>query len=90
MSDQEGPILSVGNYTIALTSGGFGIFVTGEPGDKTWLADAADPEVAMKIVEGLILVEMKRFHYPDSAPTFKGASGDPLPPFLRKGTGGPC
>ena len=89
MSDQEGPILSVGNYTIELTSKGFGIFITKDLEDRTWLATATDPEVAMKIVEGLILVEMKRFHYPDSAPTFKDGSGNPLPPFLRKGAEGP-
>jgi hypothetical protein len=41
----------------------------------------------MKIVEGLILVDMKRFYHPDSTPIMKSAGADknPLPPFLKKG-----
>lgn len=89
MNNQEGPILSVGNFTIEVAPGGFGIFVTDDLEDKKWLATAADPEIAMKIVEGLVLVEMKRFHYPESAPTFKSEGGKPLPPFLEKGTEAP-
>ena len=88
MNEQNGSTLSVGNYSIEVTAGGFGVFITKELGEKMWLADAADPGVAMQIVEGLILVEMKRFHYPDSTPTFKDGSGNPLPPFLRKGSEG--
>lgn len=83
MSDNNTPTLSVGNYTIEMASGGFGIFATDELGDKQWVATAPDPEVAMKIVEGLILVEIKRFYHPESAPVLKGTEGKPLPPFLR-------
>ena len=79
------PTLSVGNYTIELSPGGFGIFASDDFGDRQWVATAPDPEVAMKIVEGLIMVEMKRFYHPESAPVFKTTEGKPLPPFLKKG-----
>lgn len=82
----NGSTLSVGNFSIESVSGGFAIFTTDEFEDKTWIATAQDPELAMKIVEGLILVDMKRFYHPDSAPTLKTADANPLPPFLKKGT----
>ncbi len=82
MSNTDSPSLSVGNYTIEMSSGGFSIFSLSE-GRKEWLATAADPEIAMTIVEGLVLVETKRFHYPDSTPVFKSEEGDNLPGFLR-------
>jgi len=85
MTDIEGPTLSAGNYTIELAPGGFGIFVTDSLGDREWVATAPDPEMAMRIVEGLIMVEMKRFYHPDSAPVFKSNEGKPLPPFLKRG-----
>ena len=81
----DGPTLSVGNYVIENAKGGFGIFATDEIGEKTWVATAPDPEVAMKIVEGLILVEMKRFYHPGTDPIFTTEEGNPLPPFLKKG-----
>lgn len=80
------PTLSAGNYTIEIAPGGFGIFAEDDFGDRQWVATAPDPEVAMKIVEGLIMVEMKRFYHPDSAPVLKSAEGKPLPPFLKKGS----
>ncbi len=85
MNSNESPSLSAGNYSISQAPGGFGIFLNDELGDNQWVATAPDPEIAMKIVEGLVLVEMKRFYHPESTPTFKSADEDrPLPPFLRK------
>lgn len=81
----EKSTLSVGNFSIEPSPGGFGIFAAGELGDKEWIATAPDPELAMKIVEGLILVDMKRFYHPDSIPVLKGVDAKPLPPFLKKG-----
>lgn len=82
----EGPTLTVGNYIIESAAGGFGIFATDELGEKHWVATAPDPEIAMKIVEGLIMVEMKRFYHPEATPIFTTEEGKPLPPFLKKGT----
>ncbi len=81
----DGPTLTAGNFSIESAAGGFAIFTIDEFEDKTWIATAQDPELAMKIVEGLILVDMKRFYHPDSAPTMKSADSNPLPPFLKKG-----
>jgi hypothetical protein len=78
--------LSVGNYSIESEPTGFVIYAEAEIGAKEYVAKVLDPEVAMRIVEGLILVEMKRFYYPDSDPTFKDQGGNPLPPFLKKGS----
>jgi hypothetical protein len=80
---EDKPTLSVGKYIIELAKGGFGVFATDEFGEKQWVATAPDPEVAMKIVEGLIMVEMKRFYHPESKPVLKGKDDKPLPPFLR-------
>ena len=80
----EKATLSVGKFSIEPSPGGFGIFAADELGDKEWIATAPDPELAMKIVEGLILVDMKRFYHPDSAPVLTGADAKPLPPFLKK------
>jgi len=78
--------LSVGNYSIESERTGFVIYAETEPGAKEFIANVLDPEVGMRIVEGLILVEMKRFYYPESDPTIKDQSGNPLPPFLKKGS----
>jgi hypothetical protein len=80
---EDSPTFSVGNFSIELAPGGFGIFSTNEFGGKEWVATAPDPEVAMKIVEGLILVDVKRFYHPESKPVLKGAEGKSLPPFLK-------
>ncbi len=84
METNSGPGLSVGNYNIEMSSGGFAIFVTDEEGgERNWICTAADPEIAMSIVEGLVLVETKRFYYPESNPVFKDADGGKLPSFLK-------
>ena len=86
MTETTEGTLSVGNYSIESEQNGFAIYAEAEIGAKDWIATALDPEVAMRIVEGLILVEMKRFYYPDSDPTFKDQGGKPVPPFLKKGS----
>jgi hypothetical protein len=86
---KESPTLTVGKYSIESAEGGFGIFAVGEFDNKEWVATAPDPELAMKIVEGLIMVEMKRFYHPEATPVVKGAEGKPLPPFLKKGPEAP-
>ena len=83
LMSEGNPTLSAGKYNIEMVKGGFGIFITDELDDRQWIATASDPEVAMKIVEGLILVEMKRFYHPESTPVLKGTEGKPLPPFLK-------
>ncbi len=95
MNSEQGPTLSVGNYNITSGTGGFLISLVGDLGQREWLATAADPQIAMRIVEGLVLVEMKRFYHPESTPVMKGsgqsapATGEsekkPLPPFLKRG-----
>ncbi len=83
MSENEGPKLSMGNYVIEPSPGGFGVFLIDEFKDKQWLATSPDPEIAMRIVEGLVLVEAKRFYHPEATPVLKSESDQPLPPFLR-------
>ncbi len=82
---EEKTTLKYSNYTIEITETGFGVFAeeTGSQ-EKEWVCTAADPQVAMSIIEGLVLLEHKRFHYPDSEPTFQSGNDKPLPPFLRK------
>lgn len=86
---KENPTLTVGKYSIEMKDGFFGIFADSEFDNKEWIATAPDPELAMKIVEGLIMVEMKRFYHPEATPVIAGAQGKPLPPFLKKGTEAP-
>jgi len=76
------PTLKTGNYTIKLTSGAAQIYQMDEQGMEHWLAACYDIELATRIVEGLILVDAKRFYHPEAAPTFNTAEGKPLPPFL--------
>ncbi len=76
--------LRVDSYSIEQTSGGFGIYHIPTDDTKTWLATASDPEVAMRIVEGLIMVQMKRFYHPGSDPKFKSSAGQTLPSFLQE------
>lgn len=80
----ESPTLAVGNYSIELISEGFGVFNTDEFNNKERVAIVLDPEVGMRVVEGLILVDMKRFYHPEAAPVISSAEGKPLPPFLEK------
>jgi hypothetical protein len=78
--------LSTGKYTIDLEDKGFSIYTTDASGQREWVASAADPQVAMNIVEGLIMVEIKRFYHPESAPQLKVEEEKKAsPPFLKVG-----
>lgn len=84
---EESPTtLKTGNYSIELSGSGVQIYAVGESNKKNWVASTGDPQLAMDIVEGLILVETKRFYHPESEPTFETevAESAPLPPFLRR------
>jgi len=87
MVSKEFATLSTGKYTINLDDKGFSIYTMDASGQKEWVASAADPQIAMNIVEGLIMVEIKRFYHPDTAPVLKPEVEEkkPLPPFLKVG-----
>jgi len=79
------PTLSTGKYHIEQTSGAAAIYATDDQGNQQWIASTTDPMKAMEIVEGLVLVEMKRFYYPESTPQVNAAEPDkPVPPFLKR------
>ncbi len=65
---KEKSTLTTGKYTIEFSDGPSHIYTFDDNKNKTWIASAADPQLAMQIIEGLILVEHKRFYHPDSAP----------------------
>ncbi len=81
---QEKSTLSTGNYTIELSDGPSHIYRFDEQNNKIWMAAAADPNLAMLIIEGLILVEHKRFYHPEAEPTISVESKGETPPFLKK------
>ena len=69
---EENQTLRTGNYVIELSDGPSVVHkVHPETGHKDWVCTCPDPEAAMIVVEGLILVENKRFYYPGSKPTMK-------------------
>ncbi len=77
--------LSTGEYTIKLDENGASIFaVDANSGAQRWIAATLDPTIATNIVEGLILVEYKRFYHPEAIPVFSPEEDKPLPPFLKK------
>lgn len=77
--------LSTGKYTIELARGSSVVYKFDDGGNKIWVCSAPDPQIAMEIIEGLILVEHKRFYYPDSAPKIGSAETTKItPPFLKK------
>jgi hypothetical protein len=81
-SKESKSTLSTGKYTIELSNGPSAVYKIDNEGNKIWVCSASDPQVAMDLIEGLILVEHKRFYYPDSTPSI-GMSGT-TPPFLKK------
>jgi hypothetical protein len=81
----EKTTLSTGKYTIELSNGPSIVYKIDELGTKEWLCSTTDPDTAMSIVEGLILVEHKRFYHPEAKPEIKSSTGAPVPPFLRRG-----
>jgi len=74
-----------GKYTVKLSSGAAQLYRTDEEGAESWIGSAADLELATTIIEGLILVETKRFYYPESTPSFKPESMGRSLPYLAKG-----
>lgn len=83
--NSESSTLSTGKYTIELSRGASIVYKFDDGDKKTWVCSTSDPQTAMEIIEGLILVEHKRFYYPDSAPTISSAGTTKItPPFLKK------
>lgn len=84
----ENSTLQFGQYTIELTNGPSLVYRIDQEGAKQWIASCPDPEVAMEVVEGMVLVESKRFYYPESVPTvnFENAQKEeiPVPNFLKR------
>lgn len=69
-NENENATLRTGNYVIELSNGPSVVSrIEEQSGAKQWICTCPDPEAAMTVVEGLILVENKRFYYPDSKPT---------------------
>ncbi len=67
--EPEGQTLRTGNYVIELSNGPSVVYkIDTESGNKEWICTCPEPEAAMTVVEGLILVENKRFYYPDATP----------------------
>jgi hypothetical protein len=59
-----------GNYVVEFSDGPSIVYqIEPQSGATKWVCTCPDPEAAMIVVEGLILVENKRFYYPDSKPT---------------------
>ena len=87
IENEEKSKLSVGKYTVDLDTGGCDIYKVHDEGHKTFVCGGiAEPQIAMEIIEGLIMVEYKRFYYPESQPTFE--QGPPVVqetvvPFLK-------
>lgn len=88
---EESSTLRTGNYVIELSNGPSMVYkVEPNSGAKEWVCSCPDPEAAMTVVEGLILVENKRFYYPDSAPTLNFQDANvaeeekPVPSFLKR------
>jgi hypothetical protein len=86
--EQEKKTLRTGNYTIELSDGPAVVHkLHPGTGHKDWVCTCPDIDSAMIVVEGLILVENKRFYYPESTPTMKfdEAKGDSADPsFLKR------
>lgn len=87
-NNKETKTLTTGQYTIELSDGPSQIYKLDEEGAKIWICAASDPDIAMTIIEGLILVEHKRFYHPEATPTVKMAGAEKeqktVPLFLRK------
>ena len=83
-SAPEKNTLSTGKYHIEFDNGPSIIYKFDDGGNKIWVATAPDPNTAMQIIEGLILVEHKRFYHPEATPTVTTEDSKPLPPFLKR------
>ena len=76
--------LTHGKYTIGIESNGCVVYVI-EDDQKIFLCGGiTDPELAMSIVEGLILVEAKKFYHPEAERTVTTPGGETVPHFLKR------
>lgn len=75
--------LQHGKYTIDITPKGCTVSIIEEDQKVPLCGGISDPELAMTIVEGLILVEAKRFYMPDAGPDVKMQDGETVPEFLK-------
>lgn len=80
---EQPSVLSTDKYTIELGKGSSAVYKFDEEGNKIWLCSASDPQCAMDIIEGLILVEHKRFYYPEATPVIS-TTHSVKPPFMKK------
>lgn len=80
----EKSTLSAGKYVIDLDKGATHVYTVDEDGARTWVCATTDPKQAMEIVEGLVMVETKRFYYPQSSPDVSSSTASPVPPFLKR------
>jgi hypothetical protein len=78
--------LRTGNYTIELSDGPSVVYKLEQHGAKEWVCTCPSPEAAMTAVEGLILVENKRFYHPETTPTVKFDEQSGPPGFLKLDT----
>ena len=76
--------LTHGNYTADIGRDGCTIYVTKEDQRIFLCGGIADPELAMAIMEGLILVEAKRFYHPEAKRAVTMSDGETVPHFLKK------
>ena len=77
--------LTHGKYSIDIGRRGCSIYVI-EAEQKIFLCGGiGDPELAMTIVEGLLLVEAKRFYVPEAARAVTMSDGETVPHFLKVG-----
>jgi hypothetical protein len=84
MAKEDVETLSTGNYTIELSKGSTQIYKT-DNGVREWIAATTDPDRAMTIVEGLILVEHKRFYHPEATPQLTVENKiSAVPSFLKR------
>jgi len=84
MNESTASTLKTGKYTVEIADAGCGIFKLDDQDEKVFVCGGiSDPELAMMLIEGLILVENKRFYYPDSGPTVTTQSANSMGQFLK-------
>ena len=76
--------LTHGKYTIDIDRKGCAVYLI-EGEQKIFLCGGiSNPELAMTIVEGMVLVEAKQFYVPEAARTVSTAGETSVPHFLKK------
>jgi hypothetical protein len=85
MSNTPTGTLRTGKYVVDITGNGCSIFKIEENESKIFVCGGiSDPELAMMLIEGLILVDNKRFYYPDSGPSVAAEPKDSMAQFLKR------